>query len=96
MDWLENIQIEDLPDDYREVAETAGLECAIKLSDILGGRQFYFPKLDALIAKKKAEYIWEKFNGANHAELARATGCSERWVYEILKNKREEKQGLLL
>jgi len=89
-DWLDGISIEDLPPQYREMAEIVGLENTLKLAEHFGKSGFYFRSLEPLIARKKEEYIRKNFNGRNHRELARRTGYSERWVYEILKRKEEQ------
>ncbi|TAN40780.1 MAG: hypothetical protein EPN22_16920 [Nitrospirae bacterium] len=96
MNWLENLTIEDLPESYQEMACIIGLENTLKLSEHYGKQSLYFRSLDELIAEKKRRFILDKFTGANHAELARATEYSERWVYEVLKNARDEKQPALL
>ena len=93
--WIDEISVDDLPEEYRIIADIIGLENTLKLAEYVGGLQFYFRKLDTFIARKKEEYIRKHFNGRNHKELARATGYSERWVYEILRNGRDERQNRL-
>lgn len=92
MNWLENIAIEDLPEIYQEMACVIGLEQTLKVAAHFGGGQGYFPKLEALIARQKAAYIIANFNGSNHRDLSKATDVSERWVYEVLKCHREQRQ----
>lgn len=91
--WVEDIEIEDLPESYREMAELIGVENTIKLAMHYYKQGFYFKSLDEPIMKKKEEYIKKNFDGRNHRELARATGLSERWVYEILKNGKNTRQA---
>ena len=90
--WTDEISVEDLPEEYRIIAGIIGLENTLKLAEYVGGLQFYFRKLDTFIAQKKKEYILKNFNGNNHMELARATNYSLQWIYQILKNGKDERQ----
>lgn len=92
--WIDEIAIDDLPEEYKMIAEIIGLENTLKLAEHVGGLQFYFRKLDAFIARKKKEYILKNFNGNNHMELAKATNYSLQWVYQILKNGRNKNEEL--
>ena len=47
MKWLENIKPEDLPRQYRELAEIIGLENTVKLAKRFGKVGFYFSKIKA-------------------------------------------------
>ncbi|OGC00126.1 hypothetical protein A2V82_16440 [candidate division KSB1 bacterium RBG_16_48_16] len=93
MKWLDDIKAKDLPEQYHEMAEAIGVENTLKLAKMYPKQVFYFVGLDAIEEKKKKEYIRKKFNGSNHKELAKATDYSERWVYEILKPEKEDKQA---
>lgn len=88
--WLEEIKIEDLLEHYQQMAAVIGIEATLKLAAYYNKQGFYFTGLDDLVRRKKEDYIHKHFNGANHKELARATGYSERWVYEIIEQKRAE------
>jgi Mor family transcriptional regulator len=90
--WITGISIDELPALYQEMARLIGIENTIKLAEHFGKQGLYFKSLDCLIRKKKEEYIRENFTGSNHRELARATGYSERWVYEILKQDKDDRQ----
>ena len=92
MNWLENITIDDLPIAYREMAELIGIECTIKLAIYYCKQGFYFRNLDELIADKKTQFILKNFTGNNHAELSRATGWSVRYIYDKLKEVRDDRQ----
>lgn len=95
-EWIKEISIEDLPEAYQEVARIIGIENAIKLSECLGGIAFYFPKIDALIQKKRDETIRKEFNGVNHKDLAKKYSLSEIWIRQIVQSNRDERQTSLL
>ena len=135
MDWINNIKVEELPqqyqdivrhiglkntvklamyygkigfyfsaiqpgkilrEEYQEMSAQIGIENTLKLAKYYKGELIYFRGLEQIIQLKKREHIMANFSGNNHKELARATGLSERWVYEILwdeqKKRRMEKQ----
>lgn len=103
-DWIKEIQISDLPDKHREMAEIVSeivdsdtaLKIVMRITEHFGKMGMYLPGLGGLIRRKKEEYISKYFDGSNHCDLARATGYSERWVYEILKVvKKDERQATL-
>lgn len=98
MDWIEEIKLEELPRQYREMADIVGLRNTVKLIEYFGKTGFYFASLDSVIRLKKKEFIIKNFHGSNHKELARDTNYSERWVYEIVEEHRSAsrvKQKLL-
>lgn len=93
MNWLNDITAKDLPEQYHEMVALIGVENTLKLAEKFPKQPFYFIGLEVVIEKKKKEYIRKKFDGSNHKELARATGYSERWVYEILKGEKDDRQA---
>lgn len=88
MDWREDITIEELPETYQQMTEIIGLENVIKLIEHFGKQPVYFCGMDKFVSEKKRQYITKNFNGSNHRELARATGYSLVWIYEILKEEK--------
>lgn len=44
IDWSA-VTKEDLPDEYRDVADVIGLESALKLAQVYGGERVYVPTL---------------------------------------------------
>ncbi|MFH1984139.1 MAG: Mor transcription activator family protein [Pseudomonadota bacterium] len=67
----DDIRIEDLPPDFREVAEAIGLDPALRLVEARGGEALYVPKLDKVARLARNRAIRDEFSGANHRELAR-------------------------
>ncbi len=90
--WFEGMRPEDLPGDLELVARECGMEVALSLAEKMGSVSIYIRPLDGLISRKKEDYILRNFDGSNHKELAIATGYSERWVYEILRRERDDRQ----
>ena len=41
-----NIQFEDLPEDFQEIAEAIGFEATLKLVKVRGGEGLYIPKVE--------------------------------------------------
>lgn len=95
-DWVNaiapQVRLEDLPESYQEIARSVGVECALKLSECLGGRGFYFPQLDKILIPMRNKLIRREFNGANHWALARKYHLSERWIREIVEAKTIDNQ----
>ncbi len=75
---------EDLPSGYRDIAETIGLQAALRLMELRGGETIYIPKIDCIGVAARNRSIRAEFNGRNHRELARRYGLTVTWVREIL------------
>lgn len=96
MKWIKDIKPEELPEQYQEMVEVIGLENTMLLVQKFGKTGFYFRGLDALIEKKKKEYVRKKHDGsrASILKLARETDYSERWIYVILGEKDDRQENL--
>lgn len=81
-----------LSNEYAEMAEQIGIENTLKLAKCFRGELIHFCGLDETIRLKKREYIMKNFAGNNHKALARATGYSEQWIYEILWDEQKKKR----
>ncbi len=94
MEWIKDLKTEELPEQYQEMATLIGLENTIILAAYYGKSGVYFPSLDGVIQAKKKEYIIKNSKGDNQRELARATGYSVRWVYEVIEaHRRSQRSG---
>ena len=79
-----NITIDDMPNaDMKLVAETCGVETAVKLLTELPGIQINIPK--AGVRRVTWAYVRKNYNGKNIKKLALEVGLSENWLYQILK-----------
>ncbi len=92
MNWFDGMKPEELPGDLQLVARECGMEVALKLAERMGGVGIYVRPLDSLISSKKKEFVRRHFDGANHKELAITVHWSERYIYEILAEKKDDRQ----
>ena len=53
---LRGVTIEDIPEEYRDIAETVGLDAYLKLSVLCGGQNLYIPKREALERQIEADF----------------------------------------
>lgn len=84
-----DIRIEDLPPEYREIADEIGLAPALKLVRIRGGEGIYVPKMEKVSRAARDRAIRAEFDGSNHRELARKWDLTVVWIREIVgKNNR--------
>ena len=67
---LKDIDLEELPEDQRNLANLIGLEAFSKLVEVYGGLLIYIPKRDGFIRAARNEAIRSKFNGSNYRKLA--------------------------
>lgn len=84
---LENLMIDDLQGQHREIAEAVGIEGMIRLSEICGGNPIYIPKMKKLTKNKVYQQISDEYDGGNIKELAVKYGVCKSTVYNILKDK---------
>ncbi|CDC79770.1 mor transcription activator domain protein [Clostridium sp. CAG:964] len=84
---MDNIKIQDLQGEQRQIAETIGLEAYLKLVKIYGGTNIYIAKIDKLLSIKRDEEIVKRFNGYNFKSLANQYRLSERAVREIINRE---------
>ena len=100
MKWLEYIQVEQLSEDYKLVAQIIGLEQTVKLAQGLStGVHLYLKNPDRLFQAAKEAYVrtvLAKHPGTDRRRLALETGLSERHVYDLAAELKEKaKQGSL-
>ena len=89
-DILDQITLEDLPEDWREIAETIGFENYRMMVKSFGGTYVYFPKLKSITARLTHEKIANEFDGANYKELAVKYNLSEIRIRTIINEQREQ------
>ena len=79
-----DIQFEDLPPGYREVADAIGLDKAISLARVYSGEKIHIPEAETIARAVRDRTIRNNFDGGNYDELARRHGLSVRWVRAII------------
>ena len=84
---MNNIKIQDLQGEQRQIAETIGLDAYLKLVKIYGGTNIYIAKIDKLLSIKRDMEIVKRFNGYNYKSLANQYRLSERAVREIINRE---------
>lgn len=76
-----------------ETAAQIGIEVADQMRADWGGQAIYFAKGTAIDISRRDLEMWEKFDGRNHAELAREFGLSVVHVYRRLKSVGEAQRA---
>lgn len=82
-----DIVLNDLQEQHRELAEIVGIENLIALSNHFGGMQLYIPQTDKLIKNAKYKAIIEEFDGFNIKKLAKKYYVSESTVYRLVRSQ---------
>ena len=85
---LRAVTIEDIPEEYRDIAEAVGLEAYLTLSVLCGGQNLYIPKREALERQARNREIRDQFNGGNYRSLAAQYRLSERQIRKIINGTR--------
>lgn len=87
MSVLDSLQIEDLNEEWQQIADAVGIDNVRKLFREFPGSYVYFPKLDDLERSSRNQRIREEFNGYNFRALAKKYGLSERSVRYIVADQ---------
>ncbi len=88
----EEIQLNDLPEEFRAVAERIGLKAALDLVDGFAGCQLYVPKPETLARKFVHRRMYDDFQaGGNFKQLAVKYGLSESRTRQIIKAERRRR-----
>jgi Mor family transcriptional regulator len=94
-DSTHHIEIDDLPEDLRQIAEIIGLPAMLALSAHLRGQRLYLPPPERLSIQARNRAIRSEFNGRNFRDLAAKHNLTVRWVRAIVtgENGPEEAAG---
>ena len=84
MSLLDNITLDDLDPEQRELAECIGLEPYKKLVQNYAGSCVYVRKPDTVTASIRNTNIQKEFNGYNYLELAKKYNLSEISIRRIV------------
>ena len=88
MDLLEMVQMENLDEEQKVLAELIGLEAFKSLVRAFNGTSI--SKIESLEKTVRDELIKEEFDGSNYKELALKYGLTETWIRNIVLDKAKE------
>lgn len=83
----DEISMDDLRDQHKELAYIIGIDNLIALSNQFGGTQIYIPQTEMLIKNVKYKAIISEFDGCNIKALAKKYEVSESTVYRLVRDK---------
>lgn len=87
MSLLDNLTLDDLDDEQRELAECIGLDAYKKLITRYAGSYIYICKCDTITVEIRNRAIKSEFNGYNYLELAKKYDLSERAIRYIVSDQ---------
>ena len=85
---LRSIRLEDIPEEYRDIAEDLGLQVFLRLAALCGGQDLYIPKPESLRRGGRDREIRARFDGGNYRALAHQFRLSERQIRTIINGPR--------
>lgn len=97
MDWIKEIEIEDLlTNDSRLIYEHCGTEVLLMLWQRLPNLNLYISTKPLMELKKR--YIKKFYNGSNLKQLAALLEVSDRFIYDVIAGNgvTDERQGKLI
>ncbi len=90
MELLDKVQMDNLDEEQKTLAELIGLESFKKLVKAFNGTSIYVPKIESVEKAVRDNMIREEFNGGNYKELALKYGLTEMWIRIIVMDKAKE------
>lgn len=84
-----DIQLEDLPEEFREVADTIGLKAALDLVERFQGCQVHIPRLKTITRERRNRMMYDDFETCrNYKRIAIKYDLSESHCRQILKEEK--------
>lgn len=90
MNPIDNIQIDDLDGEQRQLAETIGIEAYRGLVKQYAGMHIYVPEHETFKNGQRNAQIRGEFDGYNFRDLARKYGLTESSIRRIVDDMREK------
>lgn len=84
---IDKLQLADLDEEQRQLAELIGIDNYIKLIKTYGGLQLYVPKAHYYELADRNRRINDEYNGYNAKLIAQKYGIAENTVYVIVRDK---------
>lgn len=82
------IPMSDIPEEYRDIVDTIGMEAFTQLTLLCGGQSLYIPKRESLERGARDRDIRARFDGSNYRTLAIQFRLSERQIRKIINGSR--------
>jgi Mor family transcriptional regulator len=84
-DWIKEVKLEEIPEEYRPWAEAIGVEAILRQAKFLGGNTRYFPKIDALTHATRDRLIIQDYRaGVKMTDLTAKYDISDSWVRRLI------------
>lgn len=91
---LDQVQMDDLIDDQREIAGITGIEAYRNLVRHFSGEQIRIWSISKLVKKIRDDQICREYDGHNVKQLSRKYGLSDQTIWEITRRKRNDNHPL--
>jgi Mor family transcriptional regulator len=96
-EWLDDLKPEDFPKAFHDLVQLLGVRSTVALSQNFGGLQFYIPKPDVLLQKKRDDMIKvDRMRGMDYRALAIKYKLTEVWIRQICDHQEDNRQLSLL
>lgn len=92
MEWRDNLELNDIDENYRDIAEEIGVENFIKIVKKFGGTSLYIPKLKTVYNDIIRRLVLKEYNGHNKKKLAVKYDVSERTIQTIISENYNQEQ----
>ena len=90
MDLLDKIQLDNLEEEQKALAELIGMDAFRSLVRAFNGTSIYIPKIESLEKTVRDQLIKEEFDVGNYRKLALKYGLTETWIRNIVLEKARE------
>ncbi len=89
---LADIQIEDFPEEFRDVAERIGLRAALDLIQGFQGCQLHVPKLETITRPRKYRQMYDDYKKyGSYKRVAIKHGLSESHTRQVIKEEKRRR-----
>lgn len=82
-----DVKRDDLPQEFRRLADEIGLAAALELVRLHGGEGIYIPKIEKVTRQARNRAIRAEFDGSNYRELAQRHKLSVVWVRQVVAGR---------
>lgn len=86
-DLTEGLELGDLQEQHRDIAESIGMDVFLDLVRNFGGSAIYIPQMREVTRMRVYRKISEEFDGTNIKALANKYGVSESTVYNVVREQ---------